>query len=221
MFGFLKNIGARTPEVSVEGYRDGEVTFRCERELKLESQKVVARLGPDEVVEATLAVETYDSASQVYSGRVEQPPELESRLLELYPPPPPEPEEEKEEEPFVERREHERLPKRLGIMSPHLKGFKGLTYDVTSVGARLIADGPVDEGKEITLRMELDDARLPPLEFKARVIWCQPSDPSEKQYFLGVRFGELGEEQQDMLDKFLDEVRNTDQGVFSREYIQD
>lgn len=219
MLNFIKKMVGHTPEVTVVGYLDGELTFRSQEQLKFEAIKAIARLETEEMFEAVLEVETYDSAQQLYSGRAVESPDLVERLEVLYPPPPPEPEEE--EEPFVERRAIERLKKGLGIMSPQLQGFKGLTYDVTRVGARLIADGPMEPDKLIDLRMELDDARLPPLEFKARVVWCQPRDEHQRQFYLGVTFEQMPEQQQEMLTNFLEGVRSTDEGVFTREYTFD
>ena len=80
-----------------------------------------------------------------------------------------------------------------------LQGGRLLGYlaDLTDSGAMVIGEKPVDQGKELTLHLEvpeLPDVKLERLTLEARVVWCQP-DVSPEFQNIGLEFKDVKPEQ--------------------------
>lgn len=203
------------PEIRITRYDHGTIGFTCERELTCgASVDVVAHLFDASTVASRVLVESYNRSEQLYWGKVEEPADLGERLVTIKPqkeaPPPPT---------WEEKRQVERLLAHLGMMSPVVAGFKALSHDLTTVGVRMMCDSELPVGKVIKLRLELDDARLAPLELQGEVIWCAERETTahHERYWGGVRFVELTPEQQELLANFIAETRHQEAIVLGRD----
>lgn len=217
MFGFRKTKEIPKPEVEVVGWADGMVRLKYADDLAMGLTAVVARLSPDETVEAALVIDSYLPQEDLWLAKVEAPEDLPARLEEMYPPRGPD---EPEPVTWEEKRSVDRVQRGLGVMCKQFKHFKGLTYDVTAEGARFIAESHHPAGSVLDIRMEIDDARVEAMHFKAEVIWTAPVDESEKQFYMGCKIF-LSDDQKEVLDDFLDFFRNYTDEVFSELYAPD
>jgi hypothetical protein len=119
---------------------------------------------------------------------------------------------------WEEKRSKPRLSRVLGIMSPQVKGFKTVTHDVHSAGLRLQVDEAIPVGP-IKLRLDLDDARLEPIDIQGEVVWCH--DNGAKKFWAGVRFTQIPPKAVEIIDKFIAEVNAYESGVLTRDYAAD
>lgn len=83
------------------------------------------------------------------------------------------------------------------------------TRDISRGGVALLTRDPLDEGAELDITLLLtqdgiEDPNEDPFATRASVIWAAPSD--EGTCIAGLRFGELAEDQQAHLQRFLDAV---------------
>jgi hypothetical protein len=204
------------PDIRITRYDHGTIGFTCEKELAPgASQEVVATLFDGSTVPARVLVESYNELEKLYWGKVEEPADLGERLVTIVT--------VVEEEPvptWEEKRAVERLPVKLGMMSPVVAGFKALSFDLTPVGVRMMSPSELPVGKVIKFRLELDDARLAPLEMKGEVLWCAelPKPTQHERYWGGIRFDGATEEQTAMLVRFIEETRQHEAGVLGRDY---
>ena len=193
---------------------NGLVRFRCEDELTLGPNTFSVPLPDQELpAQAKFLVESYMMEEELWVGRVLDPLEIGHRLAQLFPPA----EEEEQLPTWEEKRSVLRVQRSLGVMCRQFQGFKGLTFDLTEKGVRFISDGPQELGAVLDIRMEIDDARVPAMEFKAEVLWCLPRD-DKFQFGCLMR---LSPEQQEVLTKFLDFFRNYTDEVFYEKYARD
>ena len=216
----LQGLKGKTPppEVQITAFDFGAISFTCAKTLAMGSTEVLALLPDGTQRPARLMVETYLSDQGFYWASLEEPADLEQRLLELFPPTPEE-EEAAVEPVWEEKRAVERLATVLGLMSPVVAGFKALTHDLTPVGLRMVCDSELPVDKVIKLRLELDDARIPPMELTGRVVWCRPREP--KGFWGGISFVQISDHQREVLEKFINAARSVEHGVFSRDYAAD
>lgn len=207
----------KKPEIKVIQYWDGELHFHSDQELEFEKYDVTVRFHRDATAEANILVTEALEEENTYVGKLMGDPKLGARLTSMYPPPPP------PEEPvptWEEKRSIERVQRNLGVMCKDFKNFKGLTHDLTEKGVRLIAEAPIEPGKVLDIRMEIDDARVPAMEYKATVVWCQPENTANERFFMGCTI-ELTEDQLEALTGFLEFFRNYDEDVFDKQYARD
>lgn len=121
---------------------------------------------------------------------------------------------------YEEKRKKLRLQRVIGVMSPHVEGFRCITHDFHSDGMRLQLQKPLTEGANLKLRFELEDHRMPPFDVQARVQWCQ-ENPYKGGFWAGLEFTNISSEQQAMIDKFVAEVQSYEEGVLTRDYVGD
>jgi c-di-GMP-binding flagellar brake protein YcgR len=111
---------------------------------------------------------------------------------------------------YHERRIHYRLNRVLPIYSKHLKGFKGLTRDISSTGVHLSCGGGVKKGDIISLQMEFDDETMMPLHLRGQVCWVDDSLPPQVR--VGIKFLDIEEHEQKMLHKYIEDIRKRLEG---------
>ncbi len=215
MFNFRRKAAPKRYPIEVVGVEGDKIRFKTEEDLAMGSQLVEFEVE-GEKIEAGFSVEGYLPQHDAWEAVLEEPEELMERLRILFPEPIPEAEEEPEPT-WEEKRSVDRVVKRLGVMCKQFKHFKGLTHDLTAQGARFISEGPQDPGAQLDIRLEIDDARVDAIHFKAEVVWCQPVDQEAKKYFLGCKIF-LDDEQKEIVDNFLDFFRNYSDEVFSELY---
>ena len=213
MFGiFRKNTekAPPPPELEVKDFQQGQLEVLATRPLANGSQAVILKFPEGEDVAAKINVESGLEEQLLYWAVVEEPVDLEARLVSLFAPV------ELPATTWEEKRGEIRAGKVLGVMSRDIPGFKTVSHDVSSRGVRIVSEKELPVGRPIQFRLDLDDHRIEPLELVGDILWCQAKDP--KGYWLGVKFTRISEKQQEILDKFLEEARNVEHGVITRDY---
>lgn len=99
-------------------------------------------------------------------------------------------------DPFL--RQASRLDCRLRVVSPALPGFKAVTIDFSTGGLQVEAQGEVQVGTELPIRLEFDS--VPTLECQARVAWCRAL--LRGRVLLGLQFVHLTPESRASLAEF-------------------
>lgn len=84
-------------------------------------------------------------------------------------------------------REAERARTWIRVMSRNLPQYRAIAVDVSATGAQLETDGPVDEGRTVDLRLDLDNYTIDHIACSAEVMWCRPALQSDR-FRVGVRF---------------------------------
>lgn len=100
-------------------------------------------------------------------------------------------------DPFL--RQATRLDCRLKVLSPGLPGFKAVTVDFSTGGLQVEAQGEVEVGRELPVRLEFDS--LPTLECQARVAWSR-GGRRDGRVLLGLQFVHLTPESRTNLAQF-------------------
>ena len=103
----------------------------------------------------------------------------------------------------------------LRTLSKDFPGFKALSVDFNALGIQVQTEGPLPEGKEVSLDMELEKADLPHVLCKAVVRWCQQVE--RKRYLIGLEFVGIPQELEGELVDFEKFIVSRQQGeVFQR-----
>lgn len=85
-----------------------------------------------------------------------------------------------------ERRDNSRYRVSLEVNSPDLPQQKGITYDISEYGLRLVTESPVPVGKVLRLEV-LEDKRnweTPVVKVCGEAVWCVPCNTA---HHVGVR----------------------------------
>jgi hypothetical protein len=204
------------PELEVTDFQQGKLEVRSPKPLANGTQLVNLKLPEDdEIVAATINVESGEEAEKIYWATVVDPEYLPHRLKGMF--------QQFEAAPvepvFEEKRSEVRAAKVLGIMSRDIPGFKTVCHDVSSKGVRIVSEKELPTGRPITFRLDLDDHRVDPLELVGDIMWCGPKDP--KTWWIGVKYTRISPKQQALIDKFLAESREIEHGVITRDYAAD
>lgn len=103
----------------------------------------------------------------------------------------------------------------LRTLSKDFPGFKALSVDFNALGIQVQTEGPLEQGKEVSLDMELEKADLPHVICKAVVRWC--TQVERKRYLIGLEFIGISEELSAELQEFEKFIVARSQGeVFHR-----
>ena len=88
----------------------------------------------------------------------------------------------------------------LRLLSKDLPGFKAISVDFNALGLQIQTEGPVPEGKELVVQMELDSSNLPKILARAVVRWVQQLE--RKRFLIGLEFMDLPAEIEKELEEF-------------------
>lgn len=211
---------APTPQVEIVGF-DGET-------LELSSASALAQ-GPLTVIllhaelelerEAQVIVDQGFPEKQLYWATFPPDSEVPPLLQSLIPKEVEYLQESGEENAaptWEEKRAKVRLQRIIGIMSPHVDGFRCVTHDIHGDGLRLQLEKPVEVGRSLKVRFELEDHRLAPFDLVGEVLWCQENPL--KGFWAGLRFTSIQEPQREAIDKFVETVLAYEGGVLTRDY---
>jgi hypothetical protein len=80
----------------------------------------------------------------------------------------------------------------LRTLSKDFPGFRALSIDFNSLGLQVETEGPLPEGKLVSLDLEIGKADRPQLLCQAIVRWCRPIE--RKRFLVGLEFVGLAEE---------------------------
>lgn len=183
----MLNFFARKPELELLGCSDGVVTFRSSREValgELAGEFRVADLG--RLAMRVAVVRRVEPGR--YQGKLLSPLEAGPHL-----------------EALLERRAP-RVESSFRVISPDLPGYKALASDLSLSGVGLTGlQGPLEVGKRLHLKLELDSFREP-VRVEAVVRWCSSGRA-------GLSFGPLGVLARRELEEYLGEVLSVERGV--------
>ena len=80
------------------------------------------------------------------------------------------------------------------------------TAVVLGIAALVMLTGPIQQDKEITVQIDLDDTDLHPIGVEASVDWCTQRD--EKTWIASLTFKPLSPENDTILNAFLEELKH-------------
>lgn len=172
-----------TPEVEFVDYSDGLLVFRTAKKLRPECDKVKLRMSFG-VVTAFIVLQSWEQETGCYRAELLN---YEVVLDHL----------------DGERRNEVRLPRVFRATSPELPGYTATTEDISIRGARLATSAALEKRLEISLRVELDDPELPPMNFLADVKWT--AKRVDEGYHSGLEFVGLERSQSRLLDRYINE----------------
>lgn len=86
-------------------------------------------------------------------------------------------------------RSSSRMDCSLRVMSPDLKGYTGVSVDLSLTGLQLETRQPQDPGQVVRLRLETHMDEMESIEVNARVAWCRRE--GQKTYRCGLEFRDV------------------------------
>jgi hypothetical protein len=172
-----------TPEVDYVDYQDGLLVFRSQKPLKPDCSKVKLRMSFGTVT-AYVLLQSFEEGASHYRAQMLN---YEVVLDNL----------------DGERRTDLRLPRVFRVSSPDLPGYTGTTEDISVKGARITTTGPLEKDLEISLRLELDDPEIPPLNVLADVRWT--ARRLDGGYHSGLKFLGLDRNQHKTIERYVTE----------------
>lgn len=201
MFEFLKNLGKT--HFSVFDYGQGIVKFRCSKGLQLgQTLEGIADLPNRRHVD--LEIQVVQRLSEGYAARVLGPKGSLSEIEQLFLA---DIGGEKEQMFYkLDESDPTHHMRTYAVRSKGLPNFRALTSEISMESATLVLDGPVNEGAEMTLHMDLDDPQLPPVNIEAKVDWCKQRDDKFWVAHLSVLYIADGAKSQ--LKQFLANLKN-------------
>jgi hypothetical protein len=170
-----------TPEGDYVDYDDGLLVFRTRKKLKPECSKLKLRMSFGTVT-AYILLQSFEDGAEVYRAQLLNYEVVLDSLND-------------------ERRSELRLPRVFRVSSPDLPGYAGTTEDISIKGARIATTGPLERNLEISLKMELDDPELPPMNLLADVMWT--ARRLDEGYHSGLKFVALEREQVKTIDRYI------------------
>jgi hypothetical protein len=170
-----------TPEGDYVDYDDGLLVFRTRKKLKPECSKLKLRMSFGTVT-AYILLQSFEDGAEVYRAQLLNYEVVLDSLND-------------------ERRSELRLPRVFRVSSPDLPGYAGTTEDISIKGARIATTGPLERNLEISLKMELDDPELPPMNLLADVMWT--GRRLDEGYHSGLKFVALEREQVKTIDRYI------------------
>lgn len=177
----FSNLGS-SARVELVDYEDGLLSFNSECLLPLERTTVNIKTSFGRVL-AEVEVESYDNIHKVYRAKILNKEETLDALR-------------------VERRGQIRLNKVMRVSSRDLPGFTATTEDISVSGARISTKKPLEKGVAMEIKIDLDDASLPPLRMEARVRWA--AHKADGSCHSGLEFIDPTELQLKTIQRFID-----------------
>lgn len=168
------------PTVTLLDVEHATVRLRSRRRLKPGFHHLKALVGSESYLVRVRITE--QAADGAYQGVFLEPARLLPHLEEHF-------ERERLRTPYDEKRNQPRRRAALAVRSPQLPNFRGLTWDISRDGLRLVVDGPVNSGETLHLELEPTEYGSRPVPLVAQTVWCRARD--ERSYFLGARFASL------------------------------
>lgn len=201
MFDFLKNLGKA--HFAVFEYGQGIVKFRCSKGLQLgQTVEGVADLPGKKHVD--LEVQVVQRIQGGYAARVLGPKESLAEIEKIFLA---SISGEKEQMYYkLNESDPTHHMRTYAVRSKSLPNFRALTSEVSMEDATLVLDGPVQEGLELTLHMDLDDPQLPPINIEARVEWCKQRD--DKFWVAHLQVVSISDHDAPLLKQFLANLKN-------------
>lgn len=177
----FSNLGS-SARVELVDYEDGLLSFNSECLLPLERTVVNIKTSFGRVM-AEVDVQSYDAVHRVYRAQIVNKEETLDALR-------------------VERRGQIRLSKVMRVSSRDLPGFTATTEDISLSGARITTRKPLEKGARLEIKVDLDDASLPPLRLQALVRWN--AHKADGSFHSGLEFESTTELQLKTIQRFID-----------------
>jgi hypothetical protein len=197
---FLKKLTA--PGFQVTGYGQGIVNFKCSKNLK-QGATVDGVASLPGGVRCDLTV-TIDFAAQgSYTAKVSGPAASLTLLEKVFLPRG----DSLKAQMYYKPNEDDmtRHARTYAVRCRDFHNFKGTTAELSRAGALVMLTGPIDQDKEISLQIDLDDTDLQPMGVEATVDWCTRRD--EKTWIASLTFKPLSQENDTILNAFLAELK--------------
>ncbi len=203
--------GKKKPTVQfVHFYPDSRVYLSCEEKLKNKPYDVIVPIA-DQQMQATIRVISYVKEQDLYEAEYLSPQEAIPYLIQLFPPPNQAPQ---------EKRRSIRVKRGLRILSPYIPGFQALSIDISTTGLKLCCNGILEPGTHLTMRIELDKARVAALELEGEVRWhLATGRPNE--FLMGIMFINLTHTQSAILEEYIDQLSQVEEGVLDSKAVVD
>ena len=208
------------PKATLTGFGSEQLELKTEEVLKSGLQDVLL-IMPDapEPIATKVSIEGGLDDQKLYWAVLEDTASpLMDRIRLLFP----EPELPPEEPAWTEKRERPRMDKVLGIMAKDIRGFKTVSHDLHEDGVRIVVEQEMLTGQVIPFHLDLDDARIEPMELQGEVKWCGPRTSADgkpvKGFWIGVKFKDMSPAHATVLSRFLESSRNIEHGVITRDY---
>ena len=173
-----------TPSVDFVDYADGLLAFKARKKLKPETQKVILRMSFGTVT-AHVELKAFDEASKIYRARLLNYEVVQDALDD-------------------DRRGEVRLPGVMRVTSADLPGYSGTTEDLSVGGTRIATSGALEQGRTITIKIELDDPELPDVVVNCEVRWSG-RQVNDDGYQSGLRFLNLDRKYHRIIERYVDE----------------
>ncbi|MDQ7826859.1 MAG: PilZ domain-containing protein [Candidatus Eremiobacteraeota bacterium] len=104
-----------------------------------------------------------------------------------------------------ERRDSLRQDRVLSVFSKNIKGYKGLTRDLSASGMMVVCDGGLQKGEEIDLSLELDEYGVEPLKLRGEVRWVVVME--NEKIRAGIRFLEISRQHRTMIENYVNALK--------------
>lgn len=107
----------------------------------------------------------------------------------------------------------------IRVLSKDLPGFRAISLDFNRLGLKLSTEGPLDEGRVITMMLEIETAKTRELLCQGLVRWVR--ELSRRKYEVGIEFTELEEAVARELENFETFLADRQTGDVAKRSIQD
>ena len=198
---FLKKLTA--PGFQVTGYGQGIVHFKCSKTLKPGATvDGVASLPGGVRCDLTVTIEQAMPGN--YTAKVSGPSKSLTLLEKVFLPRG----DSQKEQMYYKPNEDDmtRHARTYAMRCRDFHNFKGATAELSRAGALVMLTGPIQQDKEITVQIDLDDTDLHPIGVEASVDWCTQRD--EKTWIASLTFKPLSPENDTILNAFLEELKH-------------
>lgn len=202
MFGFIQKLGGG-PTVQIVHYGEGLVHFKHSKKLAVGEQfQMQGRLPTGEKVPLNVQV-VQQRGDGVYLGRPVEPLDgvkvLEKTFL---------PNANASKEQMFYKLDDEASTSHMrtyAVRSPVFEKFKGVTAELSTGAAKVVLQGPLQDGQQLELELDLVDDH-PPIKIKAHVEWCQQRD--KKAFVVSLIFDEISEEDRAAMKEHLSGLKH-------------
>ena len=107
----------------------------------------------------------------------------------------------------------------IRVLSKDLPGFRAISLDFNRLGVKLSTEGAVEEGKTITMMLEIETAKTRELLCQGLVRWSR--EIGRRKYEVGIEFSELDNIVARELENFEKFLADRQSGDVAKRSIQD